>query len=276
MSTALVLGSTGKIGRRVVRRLTARNMPVRIGSKDSGLPFDWDDRSTWAPVLQDVTSAYLAYCPDLAVSGAAAKVGDFAAVAASSGVRNLVLLSERGEVQAQAAEQLVRDAGADWTIVRACWFDQNFSEGYLLNPIRSGAVYLPADQIPEPFADADDIAEVVTAALSDPWHAGQVYDITGPRLLTFADAVAIISSAAGRDISFTSVSPADFSAALAAEGVPDDVTYLLNYMFTTVLDGRNANLGDGVQRALGRAPRDFTDYARETAATGVWTGRKAA
>ena len=42
------------------------------------------------------------------------------------------------------------------------------------------------------------------------------------------------------------------------------------YLFTTVLDGRSAYLADGVQRALGREPRNFTDYTRETAATGIW------
>ena len=45
---------------------------------------------------------------------------------------------------------------------------------------------------------------------------------------------------------------------------------LLDYLFATVLDGRNAYLTDGVQRALGRPPKDFSDYAGDIAATGVW------
>jgi uncharacterized protein YbjT (DUF2867 family) len=276
MSTTLVLGGTGKTGRRVAHRLTTQNIPVRIGSRGGGLPFDWEDRSTWAPVLQDVTAVYVSYYPDLAIPGAAMTVGEFAALAASSGVRKLVLLSGRGEQEAQLAERLVQSSGADWTIVRASWFNQNFSEGYLLDSVLSGQVFLPAGQIPEPFTDADDIADVAAAALAGDGHAGQVYQVTGPRLLTFADAIAIIAAAAGREVGFTSVGLASFTSALAAEGVPADVTDLLAYLFSTVLDGRNASIGDGVQRALGRAPRDFADFARDAAATGVWRGRMAA
>lgn len=276
MSTTLVLGGTGKTGRRVAQRLTAQNLPVRIGSRGAGLPFDWEDRSTWAPVLQQVNAAYLAYYPDLAVPGAAATVGEFAALAASSGVRRLVLLSGRGEPEAQAAERLVQASGAASTIVRASWFNQNFSEGYLLDPVLSGQVTLPASEVPEPFTDADDIADVAAAALTSDKHEGQVYEVTGPRLLTFADAVATIARAAEREVEFTSVSADSFTAGLAAEGVPAEVTDLLGYLFTTVLDGRNASLGDGVQRALHRRPRDFADFARDSAAAGARSGRMAA
>lgn len=272
--TALVIGGTGKTGRRVVRRLTATDVPVRIGSRGGGLPFDWTDRSTWAPVLRDVTAAYISYYPDLAMPGAAAAVGELATLAASMGVRKLVLLSGRGEPEAEAAERAVQAAGSDSTIVRASWFSQNFSENYLLDPVLAGEVVLPAGPVREPFADADDIADVAAEALTGTGHAGQVYEVTGPRLLTFADAVAAIAAATGRQIGFTSVTVDDYAAALTAEGVPGDITSLLAYLFSTVLDGRNAHLGDGVQRALGRAPRDFADYARETAATGIWNQKE--
>lgn len=270
MAMTLVLGGSGKTGRRVVKRLTAKDLPVRIGSRHGGLPFDWTDRASWGPALQGVTTAYVSYYPDLAVPGAAETVGDFAAFAAQSGVRRLVLLSGRGEEEAQTAEKAVQASGADWTIVRASWFNQNFSENYLLEPVLEGQVLLPVGDIPEPFVDADDIADVAVAALTGEGHAGQTYEVTGPRLLTFADAVAAIASATGRDIIFTPVPAADYAAALTAEGVPVEIVDLLGYLFTTVMDGRNAHLGDGVQRALGRTPRDFADYARDTAATGIW------
>jgi uncharacterized protein YbjT (DUF2867 family) len=66
MATTLVLGGTGKLGRRVARRLRAPGLPVRIGSRSGEPPFDWDDHGTWAPALWGVTAVYLTYHPDLA------------------------------------------------------------------------------------------------------------------------------------------------------------------------------------------------------------------
>lgn len=266
----LVLGGTGKTGRRVAARLRDRGVAVRIGSRKEEPPFDWGERSTWAPVLRGVTSLYISYYPDLAIPGAVGAVRDLVETAEACGVRRLVLLSGRGEEEAQRAEQLVQASNTEWTIVRASWFNQNFSENYLLDAVRSGDVVLPAGDVPEPFIDADDIAAVAAAALIEEGHAGQLYEVTGPRLLTFAEAVAEIAAATGRDLRYTRVSPDEYAAALAAEGVPVDFIWLVTYLFTTVLDGRNAAVKDGVWRALGRAPRDFADYARETAASGVW------
>lgn len=266
----LVLGGTGKTGRRVVERLTRQDVPVRIGSRSGGVPFDWEDRSTWKPALQDVGAVYVSYFPDLAVPGAPEAVGSFSELAVAEGARRLVLLSGRGEEEAEASEKVLAGSGADWTVVRASWFSQNFDEGYLLDPILGGHVMLPAGDVGEPFTDVDDIAEVATAVLTQDGHEGQVYELTGPRLLTFADAIGIIAEATGRDLTYTRIPAEDFAAGLAADQVPPDVVELLLYLFTTILDGRNASLGDGVQRVLGRPARDFADYARDTAATGIW------
>ncbi|MBA2518811.1 MAG: NAD(P)H-binding protein [Chloroflexia bacterium] len=267
----LVLGGTGKTGRRVAERLTARGLPVRIGSRASQPPFDWEDQTTWAPALQGVEAAYVTYYPDLAVPGAVDATRSFTALAVASGVRRLVLLSGRGEDEAERAEQVVQNAGVDWTIVRSSWFAQNFSENYLLDAVLSGEVALPSGDVGEPFVDAGDVADVAVAALTEDGHTRQLYEVTGPRLLTMADAVAEIAAAIGREIRFIPVSPESYSAALTEQGVPADVVWLVNYLFTTVLDGRNAYLTDGVRRALGRPPRDFATYARETAATGIWS-----
>ena len=269
-ATTLVLGGTGKTGRRVVERLRARGLAVRVGSRSGAPPFDWQDRSTWAPVLQGVESAYVSFYPDIAVPGAVETVGSFAELAVANGVARLVLLSGRGEADAERAEQAVADSGAELTIVRSTWFAQNFSEDYWAGSILSGELALPAGDTPEPFVDADDIADVAVAALTDDRHIGELYELTGPRLLTFADAVEEIALATGREIRYVPVSIADYAAAAAAQGVPGEVIELLTYLFGEVLDGRNAHLADGVQRALGREPRDFGDYARETAAGGVW------
>jgi uncharacterized protein YbjT (DUF2867 family) len=266
----LVLGGTGKTGRRVLERLQARGLAVRVGSRSGEPPFDWEDPATWAPALCSVRSAYVSYYPDLAVPGAVETVGSFADLAVGSGVRRLVLLAGRGEAEAEQAEDAVRRSGAELTIVRSTWFAQNFSEDYMLEAVLSGELALPAGDVPEPCVDADDIADVAVAVLTDDRHIGELYELTGPRLLTFAEAVAEIAQAAGREIRYVPVSIEDYAAAATAQGVPGEVIELLRYLFGEVLDGRNAHLADGVQRALGREPRDFGDYARDAAASGVW------
>jgi uncharacterized protein YbjT (DUF2867 family) len=266
----LVLGGRGKTGRRVVERLAARGVPTRVGSRSGEPPFDWEDRSTWAPALEGVASVYVSYYPDLAAPGAVEAAGSFAELAVKSGVPRLVLLAGRGEAEAEQAEQAVRHSGADLTIVRSTWFSQNFSEDYMLDYVLSGELALPAGDTPEPFVDADDIADVAVAALTDDRHVGELYELTGPRLLTFADAAEEISSAVGREVRYVPVSIEEHAAIAAEQGVPGEVIDLLTRLFGEVLDGRNAHVTDGVRRALGREPRDFSDYARDTASSGVW------
>jgi len=202
----LVLGGTGKTGRRVVERLRARGLPVRVGSRSGEPPFDWEERSTWAPALDGVGSVYLTYYPDLAVPGAVEAASSFAELAVRSGVPRLALLSGRGEPEAERAEQAVRDTGADLTILRSTWFMQNFSEDYMLEHVLSGEIRLPTGEVPTPFVDADDIADVAVAALTEDGHAGQLYELTGPRSLTFAHAAAEIAEATGREVRYVPVS----------------------------------------------------------------------
>jgi uncharacterized protein YbjT (DUF2867 family) len=210
----------------------------------------------------------------LAVPGAPEAVRSFAELAVAEGVRRLVLLSGRGEEEAQRAEREVHETGADLTIVRSAWFMQNFSEDYLLESVLGGEVVLPAADQLEPFVSADDISDVAVAALTDDRHIGEVYELTGPRLLTFADAVNEIAEASGREIRYVPLSVAEYAAGAAEHGVPPEFVGFLTYLFGDVL-GRNAYLTDGVQRALGREPRDFSDFAHDTAATGVWGGAPA-
>ncbi|MFC3326033.1 NAD(P)H-binding protein [Mesorhizobium cantuariense] len=267
----LILGGTGKTGRRLAERLTAHGTPARIGSRSGSPRFDWEVPATWGPAMQGVSAVYISYYPDIAVPGAAEIVDAFARLAVANGITRLVLLSGRGETEAQRTEEMVKASGADWTILRCAWFSQNFSEGFLVESVAGGEVALPVGNVGEPFVDADDIAEAAFVALTEPGHVGQLYELTGPRLLSFADAVAEIAKAAGRDIRFVRISHEEFTAALAAHELPPEFAWLLNELFTEVLDGRNETLTDGVQRVLGRQPRDFSAYATETAATGIWS-----
>jgi len=266
----LVLGNTGKTGRRIVQRLSDKGYPVKKGSRQSEPPFDWTDQGSWDAVLDGVATVYICYAPDLAIPGATDAVRAFVERAVEHGVRRLVLLSGRGEAEAQECERIIQRADIEWTVVRCSWFCQNFSEGAFLDMVLAGEIALPAGEVGEPFVDADDIADVAVAALTEDGHAGQIYELTGPRLLTFAEAVGEIASATGRAIRYVQIPPEAFAAGVAEAGLPKDIARLLDYLFATVLDGRNAHLGDGVLRALGHEPRDFADFCRATAASGVW------
>lgn len=266
----LVLGGNGKTGSRVVQRLTERGWPVRIGSRSGEPRFDWEDNTTWKTALTDVDAVYITFQPDLAVPGAVETIRSFVELAVKTGVRKLVLLSGRGEPEAQECEQIVIRSGADWTILRASWFSQNFSESYLLEPVLAGYVALPVGAVGEPFIDVEDIADVAVAALTEEGHNGQLYEITGPRLLTFGEAIQEIATAIGKPVHYETIPMSDYASTLAEYGVPDEFVGLLRYLFTEVLDGRNASVADGIERALGRKATDFSEYVRRTAATGVW------
>jgi uncharacterized protein YbjT (DUF2867 family) len=267
----LVLGGTGKTGRRVADQLQARGIQTRIASRSANPAFDWNEPSTWDAVLDGVTSAYITYAPDLAIPGATDSIRNFVDRAVSHGVRRLVLLSGRGEAEAQACEQIIQEADVEWTVVRASWFMQNFSEGEFVGMVMGGAITLPAADIPEPFVDVNDIADVAVAALTEAGHAHEIYEVTGPRMLTFTELAQEISQATGREIPYMRIPKEAFANAIAESGEPEDIAWLLNYLFETVLDGRNAYVCDGVQRALGREPVDFADYARRIAARGTWS-----
>lgn len=266
----LVIGATGKTGRRVAALLKARGVATRAVSRSTEIPFDWHDRATWDAALAGVRHAYVSFAPDLAAPGTAPIITAFATRAREQGIERLVLLSGRGEEGAQECEQIVLGIDPRWTVVRAGWFNQNFSESFFQPGIRAGHLALPAGDVLEPFVDVDDLAEVAVEALTNPGHEGEIYEITGPRLLSFRDVVAEIAKATGRSLTYETIPTADYVAAATAQGAPAEIADLLIFLFDTVLDGRNAYLADGVQRALGRAPRDFGEFARTTAATGVW------
>ncbi|MEO0437022.1 MAG: NAD(P)H-binding protein [Pseudomonadota bacterium] len=270
----LIIGGTGKTGRRVAERLKKSGYSVRVGSRSAEPKFDWNLEETWAPCLEGVEAVYITYAPDLAMPGATDAIRALTKLAVACGVKRLVLLSGRGEEEAQACERIVQESGIAWTIVRASWFNQNFSEGAFVDMVREGTITLPAGEQLEPFVDVDDIADVVAAALTDSSHAGQVYELTGPRLMSLTDIAEDLTSAIGRKISYLAVPHDSFIAGLTDSGAPTDVIWMLDYLFSTVLDGRNASLADGVQRALGRSPKDFSDYAQENAERGIWSASR--
>ena len=266
----LVIGASGKTGSRVANRLEKLGKSVRYGTRRASIPFDWENENTWAAALEGAQSAYVTYFPDLAFPGAVQKIDALCAAARSSGLERLVLLSGRGEQHAREGEKVVEASGLDYTLVRSSWFAQNFSEGYLRDPVLAGMLPMPGGDILEPIIDIDDIADVVVAALTEDHHARQLYEVTGPELLGFADMARVLSNAIGRQVQHIPISFEDFHANVAASG-GDFVADVFTAIARETLDGRNANVCDGVERALGRAPTSFADFARKTAAGGAWT-----
>lgn len=267
----LVLGGNGKTGRRVVQRLTALDQNVRIGSRSGDPSFDWEKPETWPAALEGMEKVYITFQPDLAVPGALEAIEALVKEARRKGIKKLVLLSGKGEREAELCEQVVINSGIDYTIVRASWFNQNFSESFFLDPILAGHVALPQANAKVPYVDTDDIADVVVEVLIHDKYNGEIYELTGSRALTFEEVVNEIAEATGRDIQFTAISLSAYTKMMEEHRVPSDYIWLINYLFTEVLgDDDNQVITHGIEQVLGRKPKDFSDYVRETAATGIW------
>lgn len=267
--TVVVTGASGRTGSRVAEAARGAGLRVRAASRAQG--FDWEDPTTWAETLRDADAAYLMYPSDVGSPAAAEGVGALAREAVGLGVRRLVLLSARGEDQALPTEEALTSSGAHWTIVRTAWFSQNFSEGPLVEGMVHGELVFPAGEVKEPFVDVRDIADVVTAVLTSGERCvGRTLELTGPRLLSWREAVVEISEASGGTITYRTVPTRAYGEVLTGFGVPSEEAELLTEVFATLMDGRNAHVTDDVREVLGRAPRDFADFAREAAAAGAW------
>lgn len=267
----LVIGGTGKTGRRVVTGLQELGHEVRIGTRSGTPAFNWEDPSTFAPALRGMDKAYIVYYPDLAVPGAKEAISTLTETALKEGVEKVVLLSGKGEKEAEACEEIVAHSGLRYTLVRASWFNQNFSESFLLEPILAGHVALPMPEAEIPFVDAGDIAEVVVQALLKDQYDSQTLEVTGPRKLTFAEVVKTVAEETGRDIKYQPISLEDYKAVMKNAGLPDDYIWLFSYLFSEVLgNADNQVVTDDVEKVLGRKATDFREYARKIAATGLW------
>lgn len=266
----LIIGKNGKTGSRVNQRLQALGYATRPVSRSTRPSFDWENPAAWRSTIEGTDTAYVTYQPDLAVPGAESTIKAFVRVAAEAGLKHIVLLSGRGEKGAERAEEILKASGLSWNIVRASWFCQNFSESFMLEGILAGELVLPAGDTVEPFIDADDIADVVVAALTEPGHRNKLFEVTGPHALTFAQCIQEISGALGRPVKFTTVPIDTYINVLHEQGVPEDLQWLLRELFTVVFDGRNSKVMRGVEEALGRPATDFKTYVQQTVESGVW------
>jgi len=270
-SNILVIGGTGKTGRKVASKLTEAGHNVSIGSRSATPAFDWDNSETWAESMQGMDKVYITYQPDLAVPGALEAIEELTKQAKRCGVKKLVLLSGKGEREAELCEQVVIHSGLDYTIVRASWFNQNFSESFFLEPILEGFVALPQAEAKVPYVDTDDIADVAVEALLHDKHNGEIYQLTGPRLLTFKEVIQEISKATGREITFIPIALPAYTSVMKQQGVPADFIWLVEYLFSEVLGNpSNSEITHDIEKVLGRKPKDFAQYVQETADLGIW------
>ena len=267
----LVIGGTGKTGRRVVERLTKQEHHVTVGSRKGTPAFDWEDHSTFAPALKGMNRAYIVYYPDLAVPGAKEAISAHTEAAVKAGLEKVVLLSGKGETEAEACEKIVANSGLNYTLVRASWFNQNFSEGPFLDFVLAGQVALPMPEAEIPFVDVDDIADVVTKVLVDDSYNGETITVTGPEKLTFEQAVKILAQGIGREIQYIPISIEEFKDGMKAAGLPDSYVWLFGYLFKEVLGNpHNQEISHDVEKVLGRRATSFEEYTQKNIATGVW------
>lgn len=270
-SKILVLGGKGKTGRRVAERLSKMGHKVRIGSRSETPAFDWDKPETWGKAMEGMDRMYITFQPDLAVPGAFEAIQGLMEEAKRQNIQKVVLLSGKGEKEAERCEQVIIDSGVAHTIVRASWFNQNFSESFFLEPIQHGFVALPHADVEVPYVDAEDIAAVVVDALLYEEHNDQIYQLTGSRLLTFREIISKIARVTDRAIAFTPVTLPAYIKALEEQGVPADYVWLINYLFSEVLaNPDNQVVTHDIEKVLGRKPIDFSEYLEKTATTGVW------
>jgi len=262
IENVLIIGASGKTGSLVYKGLL-KHLPedkVKAASRSASTVFDWNDSSTWETALQGISHIYATYYPDLAVEASADHIRELCKLALSMHVKHITLLSGRGEPAAQVCESILMNSGLNWNIVRASWFNQNFSEGFFKAFIDAGHIALPVKNVREPFIDAGDIADVAIETLINSTNRNQLFEVTGPELLSFQDIAMHFSEVLGRRIEFNTVSQDDFNKMMLNEEVPEDVLGLLNFLFTEVLDGRNEHITSNVEKVLGRPAKSFKDY----------------
>src|SRR5580693_6562103 len=269
----LVLGGTGKTGSRVADTLSERGVSVRTAARGGAdIRFDWNNPATFEGALQGVTGVYLV-SPVMRVDFAGV-VSDFLDQAEQAGVRNVTYLSAYGmeyapaEVALRAVELDLESRGSfTHSIVRPAWFMQNFSETFL-KPV-DDEIVVPGGTGAEAFVDAEDIASVAAATLTEPErHAGRAYAPTGPESLTLDQAAQIISAAAGRTIAYRDTDRADWVGAMVRSGVPAEYGEVLRALTETIAGGRGARPNGDVLAATGAAPVSFADFAAKT--TPAW------
>lgn len=271
--TISVLGATGKTGKHVAAQLRGAGHHLREASRHGTLRFEWEDEASWEAVVADADGIYL--LPHEAPGGNE-RLAAFTDLAAKAGVRRLVLLSAREWAdlriaEALAREDIVRESGLGWTILRPVWFAQNFSEEpFFADGIAAGELFHGTGEGRHPFVDTRDIAAVAAAALTDDRHAGQHFTLSGARALSVGEAVEAIATATGRSIRSRSLDSSSYRDHLIEHHYPPGTAEGVVGLSDHIRSGEDAYLSEGVQQALGREPLDFADFITEAVSNSRW------
>lgn len=266
MSDILVLGGTGKTGRRVAAALRTGGHAVRTAARSGAdVGFDWDVAESRQAALRGVDRVYLMLAPGATDPS---PIHAFLEQARDAGVRHVTALSARGVEAAPEdvplrAMELALAAGTHltWTVLRPSWFMQNYTEGNFAAYVEAGVLSLPLGDGAEAFIDAEDIAAVAAATLIDPdAHAGKAYDLTGPEALTQTEVAQRLTDALGRKVTYEDAEPAAWEAGLRSAGVPDGQVERLVMLTETIRSGNGAPANGTVRAATGREPRSFTTF----------------
>lgn len=267
MSTLLLLGGTGKTGRRLAERLEAQGHTARAVGRATTPRFDWRDESTWAPALRGVDGVFIVG-PGSA-SDWSPLLERFLATAAEQHVRHAVLLSARGveflsDGAVARAEAALKRSPLAWTILRPSHFAQNFTEAMFV-PDDTGAFYAPVADGREPFIDVDDIADVAAVALTSDEYDGRILELSGPRAIDFDEAARILTEVTARPVRYVSESDDAHIARLRGQGLPEGYIEWRMAMLRGIASGSDAYLSHDVEAVLGRPATTFEAWARREA-----------
>lgn len=267
MSTYVILGGTGKVGRRLTRSISDLGLEARPVGRGTVPAFDWREESTWGAALAGTVGAFVVG-PGSATDWSET-LSRFLAVAETTGLQHVVLLSARG-VQfhptgaVATAERAVRNGPLAWTILRPTHFAQNFTEAMFVP--QDGRIVAPVGAGAEPFIDIDDIAAVAAIVLTRRGYDGRVLELSGPRSLTFAEAAGVLSRVSGSPVQFVDESDAEHEERLRRVGIPDGYVEWRMAMLRGIRAGSDGALSDGVQEVLGRPATSFRAWADREAA----------
>jgi uncharacterized protein YbjT (DUF2867 family) len=275
----LVIGATGRVGRKVISQLSGTGAEVRAlvrNPQAADLPAwvevvrgDLTAPETLDGCVDGVDAVFLVWtAPQAAVDSALARITKHA--------RRVVLLSSPHKTAHpffqqpnpmrtlhEQIEQRIETSGCQWTFLRPGMFASN-SLAFWAPAIRSGdTVRWPYPETPTAPVDDRDIAAVAMRVLRDEGHTGAEYVLTGPQSLTQREQVAAIGEVLGRPLQMEEISPDEARRELFGGNAPDVVNMLLNAWCAGL--GQAAHVTSAVEAITGTPARTFREWVTDHA-----------
>jgi uncharacterized protein YbjT (DUF2867 family) len=277
----LVTGSTGTVGREVVRQLAAEGLPVRAlvhtpgregdlaGPRVEFVAADLEKPQTLDRAFAGVERVFLV---SPAAPGLPEREGHAIDAARRAGVRSIVKISVGGGPDAATqigrwhwtVEKQIESSGLSSTILRPNLFMQG-SFVWLPRIASENAFHVPMGDGRVSVVDARDVAAVAVRALISGGLPQRLYDLSGPEAISFESIAAEISRAAGRPVSYVDVTPRQWKKEILESGVPAWLADDFSVLYGALREGYGATISSAVRDITGRAPRTFRDFARDHA-----------